>query len=122
MAFLKQALRNVYYSLNNGRVTKLKVYKHLQSSKWVIDNRFGMAYFKGYYEPEICAYLLQNINKDSVFVDVGGHAGYFSLFAAKLALEGKVFSFEPEPNNFKYITASTKSNDVKSSMMVYGIK
>ncbi len=112
MQLVKQVLRRVYYSFNNGKVTDLKVYKHLQNSKWIIDRRFGMAYFKGYYEPEICAYLLQNIQDDSVFVDVGAHAGYFSLFAVKLATNGEVHSFEPEPNNYQYINKIKLLNKV----------
>ena len=114
MEFIKAVLRKFYYLINDGKITSLKVYKHLANSKWIIDSRFGMAYFKGYYEPKICDYLLKNIKNDSVFVDVGSHAGYFSLFAATLATKGKVYSFEPEPGNYNYINKIKDLNGINN--------
>lgn len=110
--YLKSILRSLYYLFNNGSITSMKGYKHLENCKWIIDRRLGMAYYKGYYEPEICAYLLKNITPDGVFVDVGAHAGYFSLFSKMLATNGAVYSFEPEPNNFSYIQTIKNLNKV----------
>jgi len=40
------------------------------------------------------------INTDDVVIDIGAYLGFFSLYAAKLASNGKVHCFEPLPNNF----------------------
>jgi len=112
MGIVKELARSLYYAVNNGRVTSLAHYDHLRGSKWIIDKRFGMAYYKGYYEPEICSYLLNNIKPESTFVDVGAHAGYFSLFAVQLAKNGSVYSFEPEPKNFRYIETIRQLNSI----------
>jgi FkbM family methyltransferase len=114
MSFLRELVRSGYYMVNNGRVTNIDGYDHLKRSKWIINGRFGMAYYKGYYEPEICSYLLQNIKTDSVFVDVGAHAGYFSLFAVQLARNGAVYSFEPEPENCRYIREIKRVNEINN--------
>jgi len=52
------------------------------------------------------------IKKGDVVLDIGAHAGLFSLFASQNA--GKVYSFEPEPRNFAILTknAADKANIV----------
>ncbi|MFH0737104.1 MAG: FkbM family methyltransferase [Candidatus Micrarchaeota archaeon] len=43
------------------------------------------------------------IRPTDIVVDIGGHIGSFSVFAAKKAEEGRVFSFEPVPGNFEML-------------------
>ncbi len=48
------------------------------------------------YEQETCTYLAAILRDGDVFVDVGAHVGWFSLFAASLVgPTGQVWSFEP---------------------------
>jgi len=45
-------------------------------------------------------------------LDLGANIGYFTLLAAKLVGEtGKVFSFEPEPRNYKYLVENLRLNN-----------
>lgn len=111
---VKNLLRPLFYAINDGKKVYVKGYEHLKDAQWIVDKRLGMAYYKGYYEPEICDYLLKNVKRDSTFVDVGAHAGYFSLFAVKLALEGEVFSFEPEPQNCRFIRTIKDLNKINN--------
>ncbi|MEY2922390.1 MAG: hypothetical protein RL108_1012, partial [Bacteroidota bacterium] len=104
--------RPLYYFILKGRIVNIEGYHHLKGYKWIINHNYGMAYFKGYYEPLICQILTKHLSVDSVFVDVGGHAGYFSLFAAAISKNGHVFSFEPEPNNYNFMDSILKLNDV----------
>lgn len=102
MNTLKKLLRPVYYYFNHGKIVKLQGYPHLKDSLWVLDKRFGKAYYSGNYEKEVCLYLLNNISQEDVFIDVGSHAGYFSLFASKLCTKGIVYSFEPDIENYNF--------------------
>jgi len=50
------------------------------------------------------------IQKTDTVVDIGAHIGAFSIFAAKRASKGKVFSFEPVPGNFALLRRNIESN------------
>ena len=115
---IKKVLRPLYYILNNGKVVTIKGYRHLSKCIWLVDKKYGMAYFKGYYEPRLCQFLLKNLNKESVFVDVGSHAGYFGLFVASLVECGRVYSFEPEPYNFKFSKKIKEINDCQNWVLI----
>lgn len=45
-----------------------------------------------------------------VVVDLGGHKGIFSVFAATAATDVKVFTFEPSPENFKLLSHNIELN------------
>jgi len=51
--------------------------------------------------------------KDVVF-DIGTHIGSFSILAAKKAKSGKVFSFEPLPDNYKIFSKNINLNKLKN--------
>jgi len=52
------------------------------------------------------------IKKGDVVVDIGANIGYYSLIFAKLVgNNGKVYAFEPEPNNFELLKKNVMIND-----------
>jgi len=56
--------------------------------------------FLGNFEPQKEAVLVQYLAPGSVYFDVGGHIGYFSMIAATLVQpNGIVAAFEPSPLN-----------------------
>lgn len=50
------------------------------------------------------------IGRGETVVDIGAHIGIFSVMAAKLAKDGRVYSFEPNPENFDLLTANLALN------------
>lgn len=55
-------------------------------------------------EIRLARFLIQHLEPQDTFVDVGAHYGYFSLLAAKLVgTEGKVYSFEAAPTTYKIL-------------------
>ena len=51
------------------------------------------------------------VKKDMVVVDIGAHIGYYTLIAAELVgLKGKVFAFEPDPDNYNLLVKNIKLN------------
>ena len=48
------------------------------------------------------------LTPDSVVIDAGANIGIFSLFAALIAKEGKVFSFEPVKNIYEILKRNTE--------------
>jgi len=47
-------------------------------------------------------------------IDVGAHAGFFSLYCFCLNPKSKIFALEPEPENFKFLQKNLKMNKVKA--------
>jgi FkbM family methyltransferase len=57
----------------------------------------------------------QSIKQGDVVVDLGANIGYFALLASRLiGNEGKVYSFEPEPNNYNLMVKNIELNDYKN--------
>ena len=50
------------------------------------------------------------IKNNDIVLDVGGHIGIFSIFASKMANYGKVYVFEPFPENFDLLNKNIKLN------------
>lgn len=66
------------------------------------------------YVPEMTNFFKENIKKGDVVLDLGANIGYFTcLFAQLVGESGKVFSFEPEPNNFKLLKKNVEVNGYK---------
>jgi FkbM family methyltransferase len=64
------------------------------------------------YETELVHKL---IKPGDIVVDIGANIGYYTLIAAKLTKDnGKVYSFEPEPNNFQLLSKNIAVNGYKN--------
>lgn len=58
----------------------------------------------GYFEEDVCAYLLALLRPGDCFIDVGGHFGFFSMLARELVgVQGTVVTFEPMPSTRKIL-------------------
>jgi FkbM family methyltransferase len=50
------------------------------------------------------------IRSDDVVVDIGANIGVFSIFASQRAMDGKVYAFEPMPDNFSVLQKNVEVN------------
>jgi len=79
----------------------------------------NMVWVHGFYNPKGISIGLRDI-----VVDIGAHIGTFSIMASKMAKEGRVYAFEPEPNNFSLlehnISINRAGNIVPFNMAVSG--
>ncbi len=65
----------------------------------------------GVWEPYETSLFLERLSPAAVVVDVGANIGYYSLLAAAMVGElGKVFSFEPDPENFNLLEKNLQLN------------
>jgi len=70
----------------------------LAGKKWLLASRIN--FFWGTYEPEQTQAFRRIIRPGDVVFDVGAHYGYYTLLSSALAgPQGKVFAFEPSPEN-----------------------
>ena len=64
------------------------------------------------HEEGTTALFKKIVRSGDVVLDLGANIGYFTILAAKLVgPTGKVFSFEPEPTNFLYLTKNIELNN-----------
>ncbi len=76
---------------------KMRVSQESGKGGWIGANML----IKGSYEPQTTHIFNQVLKEGMVSVDVGAHIGYYTLLASSLVgKSGKVFAFEPEPQNF----------------------
>lgn len=59
------------------------------------------------------------IGRDDIIVDVGAHIGAFTIYAATLAQNGRVYSFEPHPENFALLKENVRLNNLSSRVKVF---
>jgi FkbM family methyltransferase len=63
------------------------------------------------YESEIFELFDESIKNTDVILDIGAHQGIYATYFASRARDGKVYSFEPHPTNYKYLISNTTRLD-----------
>lgn len=70
------------------------------------------------YEPWETSIVKRDLKSGQVFVDVGAHIGYYTIMAAGIVgPEGRVFAFEPEPENFAVLEKNVVAADAQNVMI-----
>lgn len=63
------------------------------------------------FEQATTKLIESTVRPGMVVLDIGAHAGYYTLLAARgTGSEGRVYAFEPEPENFKLLTKNVEAN------------
>jgi len=68
-----------------------------------------------YEEPDV---LKKTLRPGMTFVDVGANIGFYSLEAARIVENGKVYAFEPIPTTYDILVKNIKVNNVKTIIPV----
>lgn len=90
------------YQVNNDIKMKLRVGSY---DKWATYQvwKFGDYKSKSF-----------SIQPNDTIVDIGGHIGSFSIWAARQANNGQVFTYEPNSDNFKLLQENKNLNQVSN--------
>lgn len=68
-------------------------------------------FFKGIHEPLSTAQYMKEIKPGMTIVEVGSNIGYYAILGAKIVGEtGKVFAFEPNPDNYHLLKMNIALN------------
>lgn len=97
----------------------LKIYKIFN----LLFNHFFIIYkplyfiYKNTFEQRQIGLLKKKVKRGMVVLDIGANIGFYSLLLSKLVGEnGKVYSFEPDELNYKYLKQNT--NKVKNIVSI----
>lgn len=73
----------------------------------------------GLGEPFETEILRKEIKSGDVVLDLGANIGFYTLIAAKLVgKKGRVFAFEPEPDNFARLEMNVRLNSYENVVLV----
>lgn len=83
----------------------------LEGYRMCIDWRRYRSFVYGAWEPEVTRVLTPTVKQGMTVIDIGAHIGYYTLlFAKSVGPSGRVFSFEPHPNNFDLLCKNVQLN------------
>jgi len=95
-------------------VNDYKMWVHTEKYKG-IDGISQQLLFEGTYEKRTTELFKEIVRPGMNVIDIGANIGYYTLLAARLVGErGKVFAFEPEPQNYALLVKNIEINDFQN--------
>jgi FkbM family methyltransferase len=72
----------------------------------------------GSYETLETEFVKNEVKKNDIVIDIGANIGYYSLILAKIVGDkGKVFAFEPAPDNYSLLKKNIEINNYKNVVL-----
>jgi FkbM family methyltransferase len=88
----------------------------LAGARWRRYNAFPYWYHTGLYEPEVSQCIASHLRPNDTFWDIGAHAGYHTLIAARaVGPGGKVLAVEPDPQVCAIMREQLDLNDISNT-------
>ena len=124
--FLKVSTLKNLFKKATGKKLSSWTYKTINVTVDFKGERFSVILPKGYdyniylnpyfHEYDVTKFVVNNIGPGEVFLDVGAHAGLYTLLASKKNAE--TYSFEPNPLNLQYLKENIELNNQKNITIV----
>ncbi|SEH08434.1 cobalt-precorrin-6Y C(15)-methyltransferase [Candidatus Venteria ishoeyi] len=79
----------------------------------------GLLSNNGIFEEQEVAVVKEQVKSGDTVLDIGANIGYYTLIFAKLVgKQGKVFAFEPEPDNFALLQKNIEINGYSNIVLI----
>jgi len=73
----------------------------------------------GIWEPIETNFFKREVKENDIVLDIGANIGYYTLlFARQVGTNGRVYAFEPEPNNFSLLAQNVAINKYKNVITI----
>lgn len=112
-------IRKAHNLLYNLSKPKGVVLLEIQGNKMYVDMSDPVIpkelYMTGIHELEVTNLVKKIVKEGMTVVDIGANIGYYALLTANLVGEsGRVFAFEPSPDNYSLLTRNIEVNNYKN--------
>ena len=114
---LIEQIKNWYNPINYylGILNKESIIYFKNGTKCIMRNKSdSIAFFENYFLKLNNPNKKFEIKKNDIVIDIGSHIGYFTIYAAKNAPEGIVYSIEPHKESFEILKKNLKLNDLSN--------
>ena len=102
----------LYYLTNKNEQKEIRL---KNGTKCIMRNKSdAVAFFENFILEVNNLEKIIKIEQNDVVIDIGAHVGYFTLYAAKRAQNGKIISFEPTKESFLVLKNNVKINNFKN--------
>lgn len=118
--FLPRKLRPKWYLKMDG----LRIYMNDSDPLMVSILQDWVATKKqhGIWEPRTTWAVKKFVKDGDICIDIGASIGWFAMqFARQVGPTGKVFAFEPTPNQIPYITENVRKNGFKDIVKIFNV-
>jgi len=107
--YLLSGPREVTFEIKNGPAAGSK-FSCLSSHKYF--------FVREDYECELVKPIQELVRANSIVFDIGAHFGYWAIVLSYLCPDGKVFAFEPSPENRTRLRKNIELNSIKNVYVV----
>tara|TARA_B100000809_G_C15085546_1_gene511300 strand:+ start:332 stop:1213 length:882 start_codon:yes stop_codon:yes gene_type:complete len=90
----------------------------LPCANWITHFRWYLFKTK---EIEVRKYIKENVKEGDIFFDIGANIGVFTVYAAKIKKNIKVYSFEPEYSNLNLLKQNVLDNDISDQVNIFSV-
>ena len=88
-----------------------------QIKEWLIVPRLRVNMYYYGHEERVVELIKNNVEKDTIFIDVGAFIGFYSILAGKMG--GIVYSFEPDPRSYTLLELNLLLADLNERVYAY---
>ncbi len=117
----EKGLRPKFLRILNSKIIPIlrSDYVEIDGHKIFLDHKDSLRLStRGYFEPYISELMRKEVKKGDIVVDIGANIGYHTLLMARLVGEkGKVYAFEPHPDNFELLKKNVEINGYKNVVL-----
>jgi len=118
-------MRRIYYQTKNllwrlilRFLVNPKKVVEVEGNKMFLDARDSLLLSLKKYEPKQVKLIKSIVKKGDTVLDIGANIGYYTLLLAKLVgPTGKVYAFEPDPENFRILKKNVGLNKYKNIVL-----
>lgn len=104
-----------------GRSWKGTVFPETATGGWWWTWRWRLEVLMGWNEAESVVWCRRLIRPGMTVLDVGAHIGYYTaLFSRLVGESGRVWAFEPHPENFAVLEANARGRNVRRLQAAVG--
>jgi FkbM family methyltransferase len=128
-------LQKIYYSIGGHGLGKIKPLRRIygfffnllkpksvmvQGHRMWLDDKDTLELGRHeVYEPVETGLLKKELKAGDTFIDIGANIGYYTLIAARaVGPKGRVFAFEPDPDNFALLKKNVEQNGYQNVTLV----